>query len=201
MKKLTTKVAVGLAATIGLATIPAAFTSTVAGATTRGTAGAAPTTVAPTTSTTLGPPAQGVGTHKLFLYVDTVTGGGTPKPADGCAQTNLFQPGQLVVFRMYGINAAAGGTNLTSQTVLAAYVRIPGVKAIPLVYGTHGTTSYWTAPWSIAKNYPVGTVNFVVQVTTKAVPGTVTSPAVAGEAGTFSQNGLAPPSRLTIVKA
>ena len=69
------------------------------------------------------------------------------------------------------------------------------------MYGTHGTTSYWTAPWSIAKSYPVGTVNFVVQVTTKAVPGTVTSPAVAGEAGTFSQNGLAPPSRLTIVKA
>lgn len=201
MNKLTTKVAVGLAATVGLATMAMTFTGAVAGAATRDTSSAAPTTVAPTTSTTLGPPAQGAGTHKLFLYVDTITGGGSPKPAAGCAQTNLFQPGQLVVFRMDGVNVAAGGTDLTPQTVLAAYVRVPGVKAIPLVYGNHGTTSYWTAAWSIAKNYPVGIVNFVVQVTTKAAPATATSPAVPQEAGTFSQGGLAPPSRLTVVKA
>lgn len=195
MSKFTTRIAVGLAATVGLATVASAFVATGAVAATRDATAAASTT------TTLGPPAQGAGLHKLFFYVDTITGGGTPKPAAGCAQTNLFQPGQLVVFRMYGINAAAGGTDLTAQTVASAYVKIPGLARIPMVYGTHGTASYWTAPWTIGKNYPVGIVNFVVKVTTKAVPATATSAAVPVETGTFSQNGLAPPSRLTVVKA
>ena len=193
MNKLMTRIGVGTA-TLGLAASALVFASTSAGAATT-------TTTGPTTTTTLGPPAQGTGVHKVFLYVDTITGGGTPKPAAGCAQTNLFQPGQLVVFRMYGVNAAAGGVNLTPQTVLNAYVKVPGLARIPPVYGTHGKASYWTAPWSIAANYPLGIVNFWIHVTTKAVPKTATSPAVPQEAGNFTQQGLAPPSQLTVVKA
>ena len=102
MNKLMTRIGVGTA-TLGLAASTLVFASTSAGAATT-------TTTGPTTTTTLGPPAQGTGVHKVFLYVDTITGGGTPKPAAGCAQTNLFQPGQLVVFRMYGVNAAAGAS-------------------------------------------------------------------------------------------
>ena len=159
------------------------------------------TTTTSTTSTTLGPPAQGPHAHKLFFYVDTVTGGGSPKPAAGCAQTNLFQPGQVVVFRMEGVEIATGGTNLTSKTVLNAFVKIPGEKNLPLSYGNHGTEAFWTAPWTIPKSYPLGIVNFTIWVTTKAVPETPTSAAVPQETGVFSQNGLAPPSRLTVVKA
>ena len=193
MNKLMTRIGVGTA-TLGLAASALVFASTSAGAATT-------TTTGPTTTTTLGPPAQGTGVHKVILYVDTITGGGTPTPAAGCAQTNLFQPGQLVVFRMYGVNAAAGGVNLTPQTVLNAYVKVPGLARIPMVYGTHGKASYWTAPWSIAANYPLGIVNFWIHVTTKAVPKTATSPAVPQESGNFTQQGLAPPSQLTVVKA
>jgi hypothetical protein len=193
MNKLMTRVGVGTA-TLGLATMTIAFASA---------AGAAPVTAAaPTTTTTLGPPAQGTGVHKVFLYVDTVTGAGSnPAPAAGCAQTNLFQPGQVVVFRMDGVNAAAGGIDLTSATVLNAYVKVPGLTRIPMVYGTHGKASYWTAAWTISATYPVGIVDFWVHVTTKAIPKTATSPAVPQEAGNFTQVGLAPPSQLTVVKA
>ncbi len=194
MNKLMTRIGVGMAA-VGLATMTIAFGSAVAYA-------APVTAAAPTTTTTLGPPAQGTGVHKVFLYVDTVTGAGSnPAPAAGCAQTNLFQPGQVVVFRMDGVNAAAGGIDLTADTVLNAYVKVPGLTRIPMVYGTHGKASYWTAAWTVGATYPIGIVDFWVHVTTKAVPATATSPAVPQEAGTFSQVGLAPPSQLTVVKA
>lgn len=160
------------------------------------------TTVGATTSTTLAPPAQGKSTHKLFMYVDTIVGAGSnPAPAAGCAMTNLFQPGQVVVFRMDGVNVAAGGVDLTSANVVKAYVKVPGVAAIPMVYGNHGTTAYWTAPWTIAANYPLGIVNFTVHITTAAVPKTAHHAAVPRESGVFSQAGLAAPSRLTVVKS
>jgi len=194
MKRFTVTMAAALALGAGMATIAAGATSSVAAAASRHTATA-------TTTTTLGPPAQGPRNHKLFLYVDTVTGGGTPKPATDCAMTNLFEPGQVVVFRMDGIQVATGGTDLTSANVLNAFVVIPGQKNDPMFYGTHGKYSYWTASWAIPANYPLGIVNFSVWVTTKAVPATATSPAIPEQTGIFSQNGLAPPSQLTVVKA
>jgi hypothetical protein len=193
MNKLMKRIGIGTA-TVGLATMTVAFGSVAAVA-------APLTAAAATTTTTLGPPAQGIGVHKVFLYVDTITGGGTPTPSAGCAQTNLFQPGQVVVFRMDGVNAAAGGINLTPGTVLNAYVKVPGLARIPMVYGTHGKASYWTAAWTIGATYPVGIVDFWVHVTTQAIPKTATSPAVPEEGGNFTQVGLAPPSQLTVVKA
>ena len=114
---------------------------------------------------------------------------------------NLFQRGQTVVFRMDGVQIATGGVDLTSANVLNAFVVIPGVSNQKLSYGTHGKDSYWTAGWKIPANYPVGIVNFSVWVTTKAVPATATTPAVPEQTGIFSQNGLAPPSRLSVVSS
>lgn len=194
MRKLSTRIAVGSAATFALVTMVTVGAS----------AGAATTTTTtpsgPTTTTTLGPPAQGVGGHKLFLYVDTVNGGNY-KPAGDCAMTNLFQPGQTVVFRMDGIQVATGGTDLTSTTVRDAFVKIPGEPNLPLYFGTHGKNSYWTAGWVVPKTYPLGIVNFSVWVTTKPVPVSATSAGVPAQTGVFTQEGLAPPSQLTIVKS
>jgi len=195
MNKLITKTVLALVATTAGAT---ALVITGAGA----GAGAASLHAATgtTTTTTLGPPAQGAGRHAIFMYVDTVAGGNY-KPVSDCTMTNLFQPGQTVVFRMDGVNVAAGGVNLTAANVASAWITIPGVKAQTMSYGTHGKFSYWTTGWAIPTNYPVGTVNFVVHVITKAVPATASSSAVPAESGTFTQAGLAPPSQLTIVKA
>lgn len=191
MSKFSFKAIVSLAAAVGMATSGFAVV----------TASSAVAATAPTTTTTLAPPAQGNGVHSIFMYVDTITGGGSPKPTAGCAMTNLFQPGQVVVFRMYGINAAAGGLDLTPQMVATAYVAVPGVGQIPLVYGNHGENSYWTAAWTVGANYPVGIVNFSVHVTTHTIPKTAHSKRVPAYGGIFTQAGLAPPSRLTIVEA
>jgi hypothetical protein len=196
MKKLPSILGGGLAAATFAAALISATTGSVSAQTTT-------TTTPPTsstTSTTLGPPAQGNGGHKLFLYVDTVNGG-QYKPNGDCAMNNVFQPGQTVVFRMDGVEIATGGTDLTSQTVLDAFIKIPGQKNQTLYFGNHGKTSYWTAGWAVPANYPLGTVNFSVWVTTRAVPASATQAAIPEQTGVFTQAGLAPPSRLTIVKA
>jgi hypothetical protein len=190
MKKLTVAVVVGLMATAGLVVIA------IAGATT----GHAATT---TTTTTLAPPVQGAGAHDVFFSVDTVQGaGGTVKLAAdaACSQTNLFQRGDVVVFRMWGVHATTGGNDLTSASVEKAYVKIPGLAAIPMVYGNHPTkpaVAYWTAAWPVGKTYPLGIVNFTVTVVTNPVPVGLTA-AVPSETGVFSEAASAPSSQLTI---
>ncbi len=193
MKYVPTKVATGLALTIGLS----------GGATLlAGAAQAAPLHKAATTTTTLAPPVQGTGKHQVYLYVDTVTGSeSNPAPAAACAMTNLFQAGQQVVFRMDGVNVANGGVALTNANTKKAYVKIPGVAPIPMAYGTHGTASYWTAAWKVPAHYPFGIVNFSVHVITDPVPATKGHNAVSKFSAVFTQKGLAPPSQLTIVAA
>lgn len=146
-----------------------------------------------TTKTTLPVPVQGPGKHAVFMYVDTVTAGGTPKPAAACAITNFFQRGQTMAFRMWGIEAATGGTDLLPNNVISAVVDIPGEKPIPMTYGPKDP--FWTAAWTVPKTYPVGTVDFSVHVTTKKIG------KVPEEHGVFSQQGTAPTSQLTIVKS
>ncbi|MGO9196424.1 MAG: hypothetical protein ACLQK4_04770 [Acidimicrobiales bacterium] len=193
MNRLITKVTVVVAASACAAALATGIVTASAGVGSHSSAA--------TTTTTLGPPIQGWGQHKLFFYVDTITGGGSPAPPAGCAMTNIFKPGQVVVFRMFGIHTPTGGTDLTPKTVTSAFVKIPGEARIPLVYGTHGVDSYYTAAWTIAKKYALGVVNFRVTVTTKAVPKTKTSPAIPAQTGTFSQAGMPEPSQLQVVKA
>ena len=183
MKKLIMTVAAGLVAVGGVVAI--AVVGAGAGAAT-GHAGAA------TTTTTLAPPVQGNGRHVVFFSVDTVQGGGgTVKlPADAaCSMTNLFQRGDVVVFRMWGVHVTTGGNDLTNVSVKNAYVNVPGLPAIPLVYGTHPTkpaASYWTAAWPVGASYPLGVVNYSVTVVTNPVPAGLTA-AVPSETGVFTQ--------------
>jgi hypothetical protein len=146
-------------------------------------------------------PVQG---NKLAVVInaDTVTGGGSPTPAAPCAQTNLFRQGQIVVFRMWGVNVKLDGVALTDKNVISAVVKIPGRKQpLPFKYGLHGTApnqvSFWTAVFPTAK-YPLGVVNFTVVVKTKAVKKTAHHKAVKSLTGTYSQKGFSDVSRLTV---
>jgi len=56
-----------------------------------------------------------------------------------CSMTNLFQRGDVVVFRMWGVHVATGGNDLTNVSVKKAYVDVPGLPAIPMAYSTHPT--------------------------------------------------------------
>ena len=152
-----------------------------------------------TGTTGFAPPYTAANKHRLFVDVDTVQGtGGNPKPSAPCSMTNLFVQGQQVVFRMWGVDVTTGGNALTNENVAQAYVTIPGVSSpIPLAYGTHGTSSYWTGAWSTT-GYPVGAVNFTVTVITKPVPKTKHHAKIPKQEVVYSQVGLPASSDLTI---
>jgi len=157
-----------------------------------------------TTTLVAGPPIQGAGPHHIDIFVDTVTGGGTPKPVADCLQENQFVQGQLVVFRMYADDVSAGGLALTDANTEAAYVTIPGKGKIAMTYEGHAKEhlpAYWVVPWD-TKGYPVGTVNFTVTVVAKPLAqwgvAALAGSTVPAQAGVFRQ-GFASGSDLTIV--
>jgi hypothetical protein len=184
MTKLKTRIAVGLVAAFAVAGMATAIAS--AGAST-GHASASTTT-----TTTLAGPVQGNGQHHVFFNVDTVQGGGgTVKLAAdaACSMTNLFQRGDVVVFRMYGVHVSTGA-NLTNVTVKSAFVKVPGLPKMHLVYSNHPTkpaVAYWTAAWPVAKSYPLGVVNYTVTVVTNPIPGGSFSGPVPSEIGVYTQ--------------
>ncbi len=193
MKKILSLSVLGAVLALSLVTGTAGTSAQTATATATpaGTATPAPTA----------PPVQG-NKSSVFMSVDTVQGaGGAPAPAVGCSQTNLFRQGQVVVFRMWGINAKLGGAALTPKNVKSALLNIPGVSTpIQMAYGAHGKApnqvSFWSAPWKTTSATPLGTVNFTVVLKTKAVK--FQGKTVKSMTAKFSQLGFSDTSRLTV---
>jgi hypothetical protein len=113
-------------------------------------------------------------TTTVFLYVDTEAAASEGVLGD-CEQANLFQHGQQILFRVAGTETHSGVT-LQPADVSVLNVNIPGVKkAIPFVWGEHSfgvvkgdaPPEYWTAVWTVPKNYPLGVVNFNVHAVAK----------------------------------
>jgi hypothetical protein len=199
MKRVGVTISGGL---VGAAAIAATATTGLGGAVAQTT-----TTTPSSTSTTFvaSRPIQGAHGHNIVIYVDTVTGGGTPKPAGTCLEENQFVQGQLVVFRMWADDSTAGGLAVTDRNAKAAYVTIPGQGKLPMAYASdRGSPAYWEVPWS-TKGYPVGTVNFTVTVVAKPLAEwgvqSLANSKVGAQAGVFSQAGFAPQSDLTVVAA
>lgn len=136
--------------------------------------------------------------RSVMVSVDTVQGaGGAPAPAVGCSQTNLFRQGQVVVFRMWGINVKLGGATLTPKNVQSIQIMIPGVTApIAMAYGNHGTIAFWAAPWRTSSTTTIGLVDFTVVIKTKTVK--YQGKSIKSFTAKYTQQGLAQPSRLTI---
>lgn len=128
---------------------------------------AAPASAAATKTPVTAPPVQGE-KQPLSINLDTVLGGGTTvvelkEPFSDCTQTSLIHLGQIVVFRMWGIDVKDGGVALTEANVAEgnAYLTIKGVKVgtetttlrAPFEWGEHGKSltgpeaavkhSYW----------------------------------------------------------
>lgn len=118
------------------ATVWACVPPALAGACAILAAGAAATAAAATAKTPVSaPPVQGEKEPGLSINLDTVLGGGTPvselkEPLSDCTQTSLIHLGQLVVFRMWGVDVKDGGVALTEANVAEgdAYISIKNVK-------------------------------------------------------------------------
>jgi hypothetical protein len=124
------------------------------------------------------------GTLDVSLYVDTVNGtgpkGAPPRPI-GCTQTNVFKRGEQLVVRAWGADMATSDV-LSSENVSSATASITGQPDLTLNWGAHGGTSkvyYWTAPWAIPTDYPLGQLNVhVVYKTDSGKTGTLDYPVV-----------------------
>jgi hypothetical protein len=125
-------------------------------------------TVAATPQTTLGTgpgaaiTAAGVSSPDISLYVDTVNGTqpvGAPKRPVGCTQSNVYKRGEQVVLRIWGFDLSTREVLSTDNVDTVTY-SIPGLAALPLNYGAHGTVGnkvwFWSSPWVIPAAFPLG---------------------------------------------
>jgi len=104
----------------------------------------------------------------VSIYVDTVNGSapaaGVARRLIGCTQTNVFKRGEQVVVRSWAVDMGSGDV-LSSANVDTASATVPGAQPLTLNWGAHGATTnrvwFWSAPWVIPADYPLGetTVN------------------------------------------
>ena len=144
------------------------------------------------------PPAEIV---SLFFYVDTVTAGpGESKynvdASRYCAITSVFKRGMHIVWRMEVVDTATGKV-LQATDVKSAALKLP-TETKNFNYGRHGALDtspwFWTAAWDVPPDYPLGLLDFIVEVTTND-----------GKTDTFKQIPVSAPergieSRLSIVE-
>lgn len=128
----------------------------------------------------------------VALDVDTVTAGPGEGAVDAdavCVQRNVFQRGMRVVFRMSAQDTVTGKA-LGDAEVTEAVLSLATGEKLPFSYGPHGEgegKTFWTTAWDIAKDYPLGTVDYKITLTT-----------VNGDTVTWTQPRPVPPTLLQI---
>jgi hypothetical protein len=113
----------------------------------------ADTTVTAVTSAVVvakvGKPVQGE-ISPINIYVDTVLASGSTGVLaprfSACAIQSEYLLGQTIVFRVYANNADLGGAVMDNTNTAKAYIEVAGFKdPLPLTYGNHSGTAFWTA--------------------------------------------------------
>ncbi|MBI4187493.1 MAG: hypothetical protein HY530_08340 [Chloroflexi bacterium] len=145
------------------------------------------------------PPAK---TVPLFFYVDTVTAGpGESKynvdASRYCVINGVFKRGMHIVWRMEVVDTTTSKV-LQKTDVSSAVLKLPHGETKNFNFGRHGATEdapwFWTAAWDAPPDYPLGVLDFTIEVTTND-----------GKTGTFKQIPVSLPargieSRLTIIE-
>jgi hypothetical protein len=109
----------------------------------------------------------------VSIYVDTVNGtqpaSGVAKRLVGCTQTNVFKRGEQLVVRSWAVDMASGNV-LSSANVDTAVATVPGAQPLTLNWGAHGATTnrvwFWSSPWVIPADYPLGATTINVSYKT-----------------------------------
>ena len=125
-----------------------------------------------------------VETVPIFFYVDIVTAGpGESKynvdASLSCVRSGVFKRGMHIVWRMKLVDTATGKV-LQDADVDTATIKIPQADDVKLRFGRHGATDnspwFWTAGWDVPPTYPLGTLDYSINITTKT-----------GKTGTFKE--------------
>ena len=144
------------------------------------------------------PPAKVV---PIAFYVDTVTAGAGESKYNvdgnlGCLRTGAFKRGQRIVFRMEMTDTSSGKV-LQAADMDSVVLKLPNGENLNLAYGRHGATAtspwFWAVGWDIPMDFPLGTINYTIEVKTKdGKVGTfkelmLETPATAGNTGVVSE--------------
>lgn len=126
------------------------------------------------------PPASFSDVAGLYIYADTVTSGPGESPFNydaaslnakaSCVQTSVFRRGMRIVWR-YEVVDVASGKRLTDKEIESAGVRLPDGAVRSGRFGRHGASEtspwFWTSNFDIPLNYPLGTLDWVIEVKSK----------------------------------
>lgn len=152
---------------------------------------AAPATSAPVAT------AAPVTAKALILQVDTVRSPEGLTDAEkaylSCVQQSRFPQGSRIVWRVKVIEPLTSA-NMDDKALKSVVVNLPNGTASPLKWGGHGGPNktddfFWTAGFSLAKDYPTGAFNYTIKATS-----------VEGLVGTWDQFKVAA-AMLTVVPA
>ena len=150
------------------------------------------------------PPASFTEPVKLYIRADTVTAapGESEYNVDstaggkdgGCYVTGVFARGQRMVWRFEVVDVTTG-KRLTDQDVASAVIKLPTGEEFKGRFGRHGATNdapwFWTTAWNVPPTYPLGVLDWTLNVSTKDgksasyKPWVVSTPERGIEARTF----------------
>jgi len=122
-------------------------------------------------------------TKPIGFYVDTVTAGlgESQFKVDAnltCVRLSAFKRGMHVVWRMHMVDTSTGKVIQTTD-VDRAVLKLPNGETRNFAYGRHGATDdtwIWTTAWDVPMDYPLGNVDYTIEVATKS-----------GKTGTFKE--------------
>lgn len=157
---------------------------------------ATPTPLPPGATPPPPPQPPAVKTVPLYAYLDAVTSGnGESKykvdASTSCVKTSAFARGMQITFRMELVDTSTGKI-LQGADVDKAVLTLPNGETVNYRYGRHGPTQdspwFFTAAWSIPTDFPLGKLDYKINVTTKS-----------GKTATFGEPLQVGDSPLTIV--
>ncbi|MDO8690275.1 MAG: hypothetical protein Q7R39_09770 [Dehalococcoidia bacterium] len=114
-------------------------------------------------------------TKAIGFYVDTVTSGlGESQfkvdPNLTCVRLSAFKRGMHVVWRMQIVDTSNGKVIKGDDTERAT-LKFANGETRNFAYGKHGATDdtwQWTTAWDVPMDYPLGTVDYTIEVATKS---------------------------------
>lgn len=129
------------------------------------------------------------------FYVDTVTSAPGESqyhvdPTIACAQTNIFKRGMRITWR-FTVTDDSTGKRVTSDDVDSAVIKLATGQEIKAMFEPAGPPNvpdswFWHAAWDIPMDYPLGTMDYSIEVHTKS-----------GKVATFKQLPV-PPAQLQV---
>jgi hypothetical protein len=113
----------------------------------------------------------------VFFYVETLTSTGPSKygllPTIPCVQSGVFKRGMRLVFRFEVLDTSTG-KRVTDKDGATVRVRLPHGEEVAARWAIRGSVAalpdsawMWDASWDIPPDYPVGSLDYSIQISLK----------------------------------